>query len=184
MENGEKYEKFQTWVMKSFVDIELLDYNKKTEIYSINTKYHSYIKELLEFENVDSFIREENDSVYIKTIKNKKTNERNSKFVEEVKARDNFKCFFNKDHKSFISNSTKKQYVECHHIIPIGRQNSFEKKLDDKINIIALCPNCHRKIHFAINEEKEECIKYMYQKIKSENFINNFEENDLKELYI
>lgn len=59
----------------------------------------------------------------------------------------NYKCEINPEHKSFISGSTGKEYVEAHHIIPLSQQCNYKKSLDVEANIVALCPNCHKKIH-------------------------------------
>ena len=48
-------------------------------------------------------------------------------------------------------------YFEIHHIVHYsdGGENSAQ-------NCVLLCPNCHRKIHFA----KEEIVKNMEEKLK------------------
>ena len=51
------------------------------------------------------------------------------------------------------------QFVEVHHLIPMEKQNDFEDSLDVPENIVALCPNCHRKIHLASKSEKQPMIE-------------------------
>jgi 5-methylcytosine-specific restriction enzyme A len=60
-----------------------------------------------------------------------------------------------------MSNSTGKMYVEAHHVIPMEYQDNYEFSLDVPENIVALCPNCHRKIHMAHASE----IKNMLNKL-------------------
>lgn len=38
-------------------------------------------------------------------------------------------------------------YLEIHHIVPLGKGGK-----DDLSNLVALCPNCHRKLHLAPSE--------------------------------
>lgn len=70
----------------------------------------------------------------------------------------NYMCEFNSSHPRFISNATKKPYVEAHHLIPISLQQHFNISLDNQSNIYCLCPNCHRAIHHAESDYKREII--------------------------
>lgn len=75
----------------------------------------------------------------------------------------NYLCSIDSSHHTFTSAATGKPFVEAHHIIPMEFQEQFEYSLDVPENIVALCPNCHRQIHQAIFEEKDELIKFLYQ---------------------
>lgn len=75
----------------------------------------------------------------------------------------NYQCIFGTDHLTFTSAATKKPFVEAHHIIPMEFQDQFEFSLDVPENIIALCPNCHRKIHQAVFTEKEALITLLHE---------------------
>lgn len=70
----------------------------------------------------------------------------------------NFKCENNREHKTFISDKTREQFVEAHHLIPMQFQDDFNLSLDVPENIISLCPNCHRAFHHADNETKKELV--------------------------
>ena len=83
-----------------------------------------------------------------------------------VKQQAEYKCEFNKDHKTFISDISGKQYVEAHHLIPIKYQDQFEYSLDIPENIVALCPNCHRAIHHGTKDCKKEIITALFSKRK------------------
>jgi 5-methylcytosine-specific restriction protein A len=74
----------------------------------------------------------------------------------------NFECEFNSDHKTFISNKTKKQFVEAHHLIPMQYQDEFDVSLDVPENIISLCPICHRAFHNAQQDDKTKLIKHFF----------------------
>ena len=54
--------------------------------------------------------------------------------------------------------------MEAHHLIPMSAQNDFENSLDVDANIVCLCPNCHRKLHYG-NQIDEE-LKILYEKRK------------------
>ena len=45
-------------------------------------------------------------------------------------------------------------------------QDEFEFSLDVRENIAALCPNCHKKIHLATDDEKKGMIEVLYKKKK------------------
>ncbi|WP_338430133.1 MrcB family domain-containing protein [Synechococcus elongatus] len=70
-----------------------------------------------------------------------------------------YRCEGNSAHGTiFTANSTKKNYVEAHHLIPMEYQDEFEFSLDVPENVVALCPNCHRLAHHAIPAEKREML--------------------------
>lgn len=60
-------------------------------------------------------------------------------------------------------------YLESHHLIPVSKKGP-----DTLYNTVALCPNCHRKVH-ALNR-KEDIIK-LQRKIKNYLVADNDEEN-------
>lgn len=73
----------------------------------------------------------------------------------------NYCCEVDKKHKSFISNNGN-QYAEGHHLIPMKYQKDFNNSLDIEENIVSLCPNCHREIHYGV--ENERIIEILYNK--------------------
>ncbi|CVG58634.1 Predicted restriction endonuclease [Serratia marcescens] len=50
-------------------------------------------------------------------------------------------------------------YLEVHHVIPLSLSGA-----DTVSNCVALCPNCHRALHYS--ENSEELIEMLYIKIK------------------
>ncbi|MCI5130189.1 MAG: HNH endonuclease [Candidatus Electrothrix sp. EH2] len=44
----------------------------------------------------------------------------------------------------FVSKKTGEPYLEVHHIIPLAEDGP-----DSRENVLALCPNCHRKRHYG-----------------------------------
>lgn len=83
-----------------------------------------------------------------------------------------YKCENNISHKTFISSHTKRQFMEAHHLIPINQQDviweRYKVNVDCLENIVSLCPNCHRAIHYASKEIKCELIQKLYNIKKAE----------------
>lgn len=59
-----------------------------------------------------------------------------------------YKCELNESHVTFLTKNGK-PYMEAHHLIPLSAQTYFTNSLDVDANIICLCPNCHRKLHYG-----------------------------------
>ena len=78
----------------------------------------------------------------------------------DVLARADYQCEIDSTHTTFISNKTGKPYMEIHHLVPIAYSDCFDYDLDVPANAIALCCNCHRKIHFG--REKMSIIQELY----------------------
>ncbi|MFA7032369.1 MAG: HNH endonuclease [Bacilli bacterium] len=54
-------------------------------------------------------------------------------------------------------------YLEAHHLIPIKAQKDFPNQNLDRVeNIVALCPICHRAVHYGTREEKIKHLKPLY----------------------
>lgn len=78
----------------------------------------------------------------IKTITT--TYKRNADVIVEVLGRANGFCERCKKSAPFIRASDGTPYLEVHHIVPLSENG------DDTVeNAIALCPNCHRELHFG-----------------------------------
>lgn len=82
--------------------------------------------------------------------------------------RANFLCEMNGSHKTFLSSSKSKPYVEAHHLIPLCNQKAFKFSLDVLSNVVALCPTCHRLLHHGLAEDKKTHLKKMFGKRKLE----------------
>lgn len=94
----------------------------------------------------------------------KKNYPRNVNRAKLALYRADYQCEIDDNHKTFISKSSKESYVEAHHLIPFKVQVDIDYNLDVTHNIISLCPNCHRKIHFGFFEDKKEMLKTLYNK--------------------
>lgn len=85
-----------------------------------------------------------------------------------------YKCENDELHETFISLHTKHRFMEAHHLIPISQQDIMWEKygvnVDCVENIVSLCPNCHRAIHYAVKETKRELVEKLYNLKKTELF--------------
>lgn len=111
---------------------------------------------------------------------------RSSKKAKRAIVFSNYKCEIDNQHEYFISNVTKKNYVEAHHLIPMEFQEKFMPiSLDVEANIISLCVVCHKKLHHSNFDQKKEIIKKLYDERKDR--LNNCRINisleDLLSLY-
>lgn len=97
----------------------------------------------------------------------------NRRIRETVFKKNNYNCFFDKTHKTFLRFDGT-QFMEGHHIIPMKAQKDFKNvNIDREENILCICPNCHRKIHQSIDTEKKEILKKVYEYKKKELFKAN-----------
>ncbi len=78
-------------------------------------------------------------------------------------------CLLDGGHKTFIS-SKGYLYMEGHHLIPCTVENSTRfsgmSKLDREENIVCICPNCHRAIHYGDGRTKRLLIEKLLNKQK------------------
>ncbi|MCW9025876.1 MAG: HNH endonuclease [Thiovulaceae bacterium] len=122
---------------------------------------------------------DEEDGEYQKAIASPKTQEKGKTIEVTTHKRDaalaarsiknsGYKCQYDESHKSFISAVTGEQYMEVHHLIPISRTPEFEHSLDVEANLIVLCPNCHRTIHYGSENIKLELLNHFFNDRKEE----------------
>lgn len=69
-----------------------------------------------------------------------------------------YMCEIDNNHKTFFDKEGK-PYFEAHHIIPLNQQNNYKFELDTLDNLICLCPNCHKAIHYGDYKIKQGIIK-------------------------
>ena len=99
-----------------------------------------------------------------KEYKGKKYYPRNRNRAKLALDRANYQCEIDSNHTTFISNTSKENYVEAHHLIPFKVQKDIDYSVDVTHNIVSLCPICHRKIHLASFNDKKEILKFLYDK--------------------
>lgn len=110
---------------------------------------------------------------------------RNFAYTKKALEEANFSCEVDNTHKTFISRATNEQYMEAHHLIPLQFQEEFLYSLDIPANIVSICPNCHKKLHFGFIEDNKEILKKLLERkndrLKEFGIIIN--ENELFEIY-
>jgi 5-methylcytosine-specific restriction enzyme A len=102
-----------------------------------------------------------------KNNSNKQIYDRNPAIAKEALINAKYRCEFDPSHFTFISEITKNNFVEAHHLVPMNMQDKFDVSLDVPGNIVSLCPNCHRRIHHATLVQKKEIINILYERRKS-----------------
>jgi len=75
---------------------------------------------------------------------------RNPHIVAQALFRAQGKCEKCGKNAPFRRHSDGTPYLEVHHKIPLSEQANREDNLDTLENVLALCPNCHRKAHFGL----------------------------------
>ncbi|MDF1883835.1 HNH endonuclease [Sulfurimonas sp. SAG-AH-194-C21] len=171
-----KFGKFNTWVINSLVDLNILQLCGGQ--LSIRDEMIAHIEVLYEKVSFsDMFFStstcEVNNSVGEKRVK------RDAALILDAKKRDGFLCSINNEHHTFISKG--ENYVEGHHVIPMFQQKNYNFKLDDVDNIVSLCPNCHREIHSA--DDKMKILNKLYELNISFMQSNDIGLNDLYKMY-
>lgn len=74
----------------------------------------------------------------------------------------NFLCEISNNHPLFKSRTTHQNYVEGHHLIPLKQEDNFSFSLDIEANIVALCPHCHRLLHYGDKEEIKPILEQLF----------------------
>lgn len=140
-DNSNEWRKYQT----KPIEIKDLVINEETEL-------NDYIK-LSEKELLDKIKSKSTENNVI--LSQVKRYSRNLYIVAYALNRAKGICELCKKEAPFIKEDGS-PYLEVHHIIPLSENGS-----DSLENVIAICPNCHRELHFGNNRTiiKEKLIK-------------------------
>lgn len=96
----------------------------------------------------------------LEDVGNRSSYKRNKEVAIKALKRANHECEIDKSHPSFERKTTKVNYTEPHHLIPMAKQGNFSYSLDVEANIVSLCSNCHNQIHYG--SENKEIIDRLY----------------------
>ena len=119
-----------------------------------------------------------------KTINGKSRLDTNPKLIKYIIDLNKYKCQACNTETTFMTNKGH-MYMEGHHLIPVSLQLKYEfddYNLDNTDNIVCLCPQCHRAVHYGTYEEIINRLVPLYQTTKMKkvlskyNIANNFEE--------
>ncbi|QBQ07612.1 HNH endonuclease [Spiroplasma gladiatoris] len=181
LKNTSKNKKFRTWVINSLVDVGIL--NLKNDIYTLNNNIITLIQNEYEM-NIDKMFFTWNDEIeFYDTKIITKNKARNQKLAKSCIERSNFKCEIDNNHFTFNSLSNN-MYLESHHVIPFSMQNRVDFELDVIDNLIALCPNCHKAMHYGDSNIKTSMINAIYNYKNNFLYKNNINLNDLLYIYL
>jgi 5-methylcytosine-specific restriction enzyme A len=78
-----------------------------------------------------------------------------------------FNCEIDPNHKTFVSRAKRQRYVEAHHLIPISQQSRFHASLDVVANVVALCANCHRLLHYGVENDRRSLLTTLFKERRS-----------------
>lgn len=176
------YPKWYAWVVSSLREMNIVEEtgsarNLTVELASPIDEFIEGIVDKMHYEEM--FFESSKDFSDLKN--NIRCKPRNQMVVQVVLEKSGYRCFFNENHITFESYN-RPNYVEAHHVIPVALNDSFDEELDCEENVIALCPNCHKAIHYATNEYKENLLEYI---IDNDDDLSRFDITleDLKEFY-
>ena len=90
---------------------------------------------------------------------------RNPAIAKKVIHDNKYKCQLDIGHVTFMTPAGV-LYMEGHHLIPCTVDNSERfkaiSKLDREENIVSICPNCHRAIHYGDADIKKLLVDTLY----------------------
>lgn len=98
----------------------------------------------------------------LKSSKNTKYYLRDPRYSKLALYLAEYKCEFSNEHTTFFNG--KHQYMEGHHLVPMSQQDYYEISLDIPANIISLCPNCHKALHYGDNPTKKKILNTIFDK--------------------
>lgn len=136
-------------------------YNKLYQIVQYNNSYKELTEEEIQSLGViDS--TDEDGQLRLEEV--------NQSLAKLCKLRNNYKCDFEEfeDCKYFTAKSSNENYLEVHHFIPREFANDFDNSIEVLENYVALCPNCHRKIHHAVDNERKHMLRCLVNRRKEQ----------------
>ena len=127
------------------------------DVSNLNDEQRKVMQKYVRSKIRESIEEYQQDTKYIEI----KQVERDRDIREVCLMRAGYQCEINSEHTSFTTVNGR-QYVESHHIIPLKYQDQFNFNLDTVDNLIALCPNCHKAIHYGSRRTKEMLLKQIH----------------------
>jgi 5-methylcytosine-specific restriction enzyme A len=103
------------------------------------------------------------DEIPNKVSKTTSSYPRNPKLAQKAITNANHECENKREHWLFKSRRTNQNFVEAHHLFPVAATELLGKNMDFVENIFALCPGCHRAIHYGDNQSSFEIINHLYE---------------------
>lgn len=98
-----------------------------------------------------------------KTINGQSVYPRNPSYAKQALHDADYLCEISDSHKTFIQRFSHANFTEAHHLVPLKYHADFDVSLDIPSNIISLCPNCHRMLHFGQLSEIKSLLKQLLE---------------------
>ncbi len=95
------------------------------------------------------------------TLGERKTYYRDTKIAKARFQLAKYRCEFDPSHTTFPSTKGH-PFVEAHHFIGISLQEKYAISLDSVNNVFALCPTCHKAIHYARIDYRSEVVSTLF----------------------
>ena len=111
-----------------------------------------------DFDDLYQLAVNEDDEIRIATLKERDVFRRDYRLAHRRMEIANYLCEYDPSHKLFVSRFSRRNYLEAHHLIPLGLQGEFQGKLDTLENIYCLCTYCHRAVHHADESVAREIL--------------------------
>ena len=143
------------------------------ELHSLKNENHDFI--------MDVNVTEKSPLV---ALLGKKVYPRNFAVSSQALINADYKCEIDEKHQTFITKTTKKRYMEAHHLVPLSQHDKFNCSLDVVANVVCLCSNCHNEIHYG--ENRYGLIEKLYNKRKvflEKVGLKDLTLDDLKKMY-
>lgn len=131
-----------------------------------------------DYESTDIPLFDENKHA---NIRQNKLLPRNPALKELAIKRENYTCELCGIQHTFTTNSNE-EYFEGHHLIMYNLkvQQRYKYCLDILDNIVCLCPNCHKKIHYATDEDRRNMVLELL--VKHNKLMTIFENLDIDDV--
>lgn len=135
------------------------------------------INKMSSSELADLAMKSSGESKTIKVISEQYT--RDLKVKQYTLRRANGKCDLCDKEAPFVSNKNE-PYLESHHVVPLSKNGK-----DSIVNTVALCPNCHKEMHYGKDNKKnlQKLKTKLDEYIKIDPNISYEEQMELIELY-
>lgn len=165
--------------------------NFHLEVDDDDTIYQNQI-EKSEKLSADKINESRNREIELQNSSSSKVIKRDPRLAKTAIINADFKCQVDKNHTTF-KKTNGEQYMEGHHLIPCTFNNAIEFmekyniNIDCSENIVSICPNCHRAIHYGDDKTKLSILEVLFN-LKRETFNEtlsialNFD--DIKKYYL
>lgn len=163
--SGDPIQQFFSYVIMSFVDLGILNYDKSNKLVSISEEYRALIDSIFCHDEVEDLFHSE----YFNQIeKNSIRNYRDNYLALLVKKRDNFTCRLTGLQVEEYSRNYHMPLCYVHHIIPMHQQVNFMVNLNCEENMITILGHVHSVIHEAEDRDRKHFLIKAYNCLPEE----------------